>query len=126
MLSIYKPAEKCSYWSTTKANMFKAKRLIKMGVPAISTRCSDHLSTQFQITAFTLPYSSKNSSVEHIHTLPTCLTLINTLTHMTNTHTHTHTHTLTHSLTHNTHTHFLSLSLSHAHRDIYKSVNMFG
>ena len=64
-----------------KPNMFKAKRLIEKGVPATSTRCSDHLIKQFLITA-SLPYSSKNSSAEHIHTLPTCLTLIDTLTHI--------------------------------------------
>ena len=90
--------------------MFKAKRLIeKGGVPATSTMCSDHLSRQFLITASTFPYAlkipqpniftlwspqqtisdhhlylsirSKNSSAEYIHTLPACLTLINTLTH---------------------------------------------
>ena len=105
-----------------KSNMFKAKRLIEKGVPPISTRCSDHLSRQFLITATSFPNSSKNSSDEHIRTLPTCLTLINPLTHIDK---HTHTHTLTHSLS-------LSLSVSlslslththkhtHAHRDMYK------
>ena len=51
-----------------------------------------------------LSYSSKNSSAEHIHTLPTCLTLINTHSHRrarrrtrTTTRTHAHTHTHTHT-----------------------------
>ena len=90
--------------------MFKAKRLIEKGVPATSTRCSDHLSRQFLITASTFSHSSKNSLAEHINTLPTCLTLINTLIHIDK-HTHSHSHQLIHSHTY-THT--------HAHRDIYK------
>ena len=61
------PAEKCSYRSTKKGNVFKAKRLIEKGVPATSTRCPDHLSRQFLTTVSTFPYSSKNSSAEHIH-----------------------------------------------------------
>ena len=116
MLSIYKPAEKCSYCSTKKANMFKARRLIEKEDTAISTRCSGHLSRQFLNTASTFPYSSKNSSAEHSHALSTCLILTNTLTHivkhtysmnhsLTNTHTYTHTHTHTHTQTHgNKHT----------------------
>ena len=57
------------------ANMFKTKRLIEKGggVPATSTRCSDHLGRQFLITASTFPYSSKNSLAEHIHAFYTCL-----------------------------------------------------
>ena len=35
--------EKCSYWSTEKANVFKAKRLTEKGVPATSARWPDHL-----------------------------------------------------------------------------------
>ena len=72
---------------------------------------ADHLNRQFLITASSFPYSSKNSTAEHIHNLPTYLTLINTLTHInkhTNSHidslslshTHTHTHTHIHTLTH--------------------------
>ena len=109
MLSISKPAEKCSYRSTKKQIRLKQKDWSKTGVPATSTRYSDHLSSQFLITASTFPYSYKNSSAEHIHTLPTCLTLIITLTHIVkHTHTHTHTHSLMHTET------------------CIKSVNMFG
>ena len=75
------------------------------GVPATSTRRSDLLGRQFLITASTFPYSSKNSSAEHIHNLPTCLTLINTLIHIDK-------HTLTHWLIHS-----YSLSLSHTHTE---------
>ena len=131
MLNISKPAEKCSYRSTKKANMFKTKWLIERGVPATSNKCLDHLSRQFLTTASTFPYSSKNYSTEHIHALSTCLTLTNTLTHIDK---HTHIHWLIHSLS-------LSLSLSlsqtrththtHAHTVTHtgtciKSVNMFG
>ena len=63
------PAEKYSYRSTKKANVFKAKRLIEKRVPATSTRCPDHLSRQFLTTASTFPYSSKNSSAEHLRFL---------------------------------------------------------
>ena len=65
-----------------KANMFKAKRLIEKGGTLI--------------TASTFPHSSKNSSAERIHTLPTCLILINTLTHIDK-YTHTHTDSFTHT-----------------------------
>ena len=81
------------------ANMFKAKRLIENGGTRYLNRRSYQLSRQFLITASTFPYSSKNSSAEHIHTLRTCLILMNTLIHMTNRHTHTLTHSLTHTLT---------------------------
>ena len=57
---------KC-YRCTKKANTFKAKRLVEKGVPATSTRRPDHLNRQFLTTASTFPYSSKNSSAEHIH-----------------------------------------------------------
>ena len=98
-----------------KANMFRAKRLIVKGGTRNLNRCSYQLSRQFLITASTFPYSSKNSSAEHIHILRTCLTLTNTLTHMTNTHSHIDLFTHTHSHTHtHTHTHI------YAHRDIYK------
>ena len=114
MLSISKPAYKCSYRSTKKANMFKAKRLIEKG--GISYLNQVFLSTQQTIPDHrlhdTFPYSSKNFSAEHIHTLPTCLTLINTLTHIDK-HTHSHTDSFTHTNTH-THTH------THAHRDMYE------
>ena len=36
-----------------KSDMFKAKRLIEKGIPATSSRCSDHLSRQFLIIAST-------------------------------------------------------------------------
>ena len=114
MLNIYEPVEKCSYRSTAKANLFKAKRLIEKGVPATSIRCPDHFSRQFLITASTFSYGSKNSSAEHIHDVSICLIVTNTLSHIDK-HTHTliHTHTDSHTHTH-THTHM------HAHRDIYK------
>ena len=120
MLSIYKPAGKCSYRSTKKLMCLKQKDWSKRGVPATSTRYSDHLSRQFLITTSTFPYSSKNSSAEHIHTLPTCLTLINTLTHVDK-HTHSYTDSFTHS---HTHTHTLSHSLTLSETYI-ESVNMF-
>ena len=53
-------------------NMFKQKDWAKRWVPATSTRCPDHLSRQFLTTATTFPYSSKNSSAEHIHAFYTC------------------------------------------------------
>ena len=92
-----------------KANMFQAKRLIKRWVPVTSNRCPDHLSRQFLTTASTFPYSSKNSSAEHIHALSTWLTMRNTLTHS-----HRQTHTLTHINTH-THTHTLLCTRAHTH-----------
>ena len=95
--------EKCSCRSTKRLICLKQKDWSKKWVLVTSNRCPDHLSRQFLITDSTYPYSSKNSSVEHIHTLPTCLTLKNSLTHIDK---HTHSHTLTHSL---------SLSLSHTH-----------
>ena len=102
MLNIYEPAEKCSYRSTTKANMFKTKRLIEQGVPepqpgALITSADN----KFLTTASTFPYSSKNSSAEHIHDVSICLILTNTLSHIDkHTHTHWFTHTHTHTLTH--------------------------
>ena len=53
--------------------MFKAKRLIEKGGPAISTSCPDNLSRQFLSTASTFPYSSKNSSAVHIDAFYICL-----------------------------------------------------
>ena len=51
-----------------KANVFKQKSDRKRGGGSTnSTRCPDHLSRQFLTTASTFPYSSKNSSPEHIH-----------------------------------------------------------
>ena len=74
-----------------KANMFKTKRLIEKGVPAASTRCSDHLSRQFLITASTFPYVRKipqpNIFTFYRHASP----LTNTLTHIDK-HIHTHAH----------------------------------
>ena len=69
-----------------------------------------HLSRQFLFTASSFPYSSKNSSAEHTHTLPTCLTFIITHTQRKHTHIHTHTHTK--------HTHWRIHT--HAHTDMYK------
>ena len=43
-----------------------------MGIPATSTSCPGHLSRQFLTTHSTFPYSSKNSSAEHIHAFYTC------------------------------------------------------
>ena len=45
----------------------KQKHWSKRCVPVTSNRCPDHLSRQFLTTASTFPYSSKNSSVEHIN-----------------------------------------------------------
>ena len=69
------------FHSGGQANMFKEKRLIEKGVPATSTRCPDHLSRQLLTTVSTFPFSSKNSSVEHIHALSSWLILTNRLTH---------------------------------------------
>ena len=126
MLSISKQAEKCSYWSTKKLIWLKQKDWSKRGYQ-LPTRGSDYLSRQFLITASTLSYSSKTSSAEHIHTLPTCLTLINTLTHIDkHTHTHTLTDWLTDSLTHShTHTHTHTHTRARTETCI-KRENMFG
>ena len=108
-----------------KGNTFKAKTLIERWVLGTSNRCPDHLSRQFLTTAPTFPYSSKNSSAEHIHALSTCLTLISTLTDsnslthtLTHTYTHIHTHTSTHTYSHIhtlTHTHTHTYTHSHIH-----------
>ena len=50
-----------------KGNMSKAKILIEKVGTSTSNRCPDHLNRQFLTTASTFPYSSKNSSAEHIH-----------------------------------------------------------
>ena len=94
------------------------KHWSKRWVPVTSNRCPDHLSRQFLTTASTFPYSSKNSSAEHIHALPAWLIITNTLTHIDkHTHSLTHSHTHTHTYTH-THTH--SRTHIHAQRDMYK------
>ena len=84
---IFEPAEKCSYRSIKKGNMFKAK--------ANSNRCPDHLSRQILTTSSTFPYSSKNSSAEHTR-------FINMAHHHKQTHSHkqTHKHMHTHTYTH--------------------------
>ena len=98
----------------------KQKDWSKRWVLGTSNRCPDHFSRQILTTTPTFPYSSKNSSAEHIYDISTCLILTNTVNHIDK-HTHTHTHTLTHSLSlslslslkhKHTHTHTLSLSLS--------------
>ena len=127
MLSISKPAENALI-GAQKLIRLKQKDWSRTGVPATSTRSSDHLSRQFLITASTFPYSSKNSSDEHIHTLPRCLILINTLTHIDK-HTHLHTDSFTHTHTHThivyTHTHIYTDIFTHT-KTCIKSVNMFG
>ena len=106
------PAEKCSYRSIKKTNMFKVKTLIEKMGTRYSNRCPDHLSRQFLTTASTFPYSSKNSSPEHIHALSTWL-ITNTPTHVQR-QTHTNTHSLTQT---NTHTY----KLTHMHTHIHTS-----
>ena len=71
--------EKCSCWSIKKANMIKAKRLIKiMGTSYLNLV---PLSPQQTIPdhASTFPYSSKNSSAKHIHAfliqIPVCISV---------------------------------------------------
>ena len=139
---IYTPAEKCSHRSKESVICLKQKHWLKRWVLGTSKRCPDHLSRQFPTTASTFPYSSKNSSAEHIHALSKWLIITNTLTYIDK-HTHTHTHsflsrtysrfinmthhhkqthshwqtTHTHTLTH-THTHWRTNT--HAHRDMYK------
>ena len=61
------PAEKCSYRRKKRLICLKQKNLSKRWVLGTSIRCPDHLSRQFLTTACTFPYSSKNSSTEHIH-----------------------------------------------------------
>ena len=88
--------------------MFKVKRLIeKRGTSYLNQVLWSPQQTIHH--RLFLSIRSKNSSAEHIHNLPTCLTLINTLTHIDNhiltydsfTHTHAraHTHTLMHTET---------------------------
>ena len=62
------------------------------------------------------PYSSKNSSAEHIHTLSTWLIITNTLTNLhRQTHTHTHSRRQTHTLTHiDKHTHLQTHTHTHS------------
>ena len=88
----------------------KQKDWSKRGIPANSTRCPDHLSRQFLSTTSTFPYSSKNSSAEHIDAFYTWFIITNTLTHLYRQTTHTHTYTHTRTLTH-----------THAHRHMYKN-----
>ena len=75
------PAEKCSYRSIKRVICLKQKHWSKRWVLGTSNRCPDHLGRQFLTTASTFPYSSKNSSAEHIHALSTWLIITNTLTH---------------------------------------------
>ena len=98
--SINKPAEKCSCRSIKRVICLKQKHWSKSWALGTSNRCLDHLSRQFLTTASTFPYSSKNSSAEHIHALSTWLIITNTLTHLhRQTHTHTHSHRQTHTHT---------------------------
>ena len=60
-------AEKCSYRSIKRLICLMQKHWSKRWVLGTSNRCPDHLSRQFLTTASTFPYSSKNSSAEHIH-----------------------------------------------------------
>ena len=102
------PAEKC-YRSIKKDKRIiclKQKHWSKKWVLGTSNRCPAHFSRQFLTTDSTFPYSSKNSSAEHILALSTWLAITNKLTHIDNT------HTFTHSLT-NAHTHTNSLTLTH-------------
>ena len=75
----------------------KQKDWSKRWVPVTWKRCPDHLSRQFLTTVSTFPYSSKNSSSEHIHALSKWLTITNSLTHIDK-HTHSPTYTYSHTL----------------------------
>ena len=136
MLSIYKPAEKFSYWSTKKANkpMFKATILIEKGgfrlpQPGALITSTDnswppplpfhtalkiHQRTYTRFINMPHPYKHSHSHRQkHTHT-------------GSFTHTHTHTHTLTHWLT-RTRTHTRTHAHTHTHTGkCVKSVNMFG
>ena len=81
-LSISKSAEKFSYWSSKKANTFKAKRLIEH-VYALST-CLTLTNTLVQIDKHTHTHT-------HTHTYARALTHLLTHTHTKHTHTHTYT-----------------------------------
>ena len=59
--------EKCSCRSIKRVICLKQKHWSKRWVLGNSNRCPDQLSRQFLTTASTFPYSSKNSSAEHIH-----------------------------------------------------------
>ena len=116
------PAEKCSFRSTKKANMFKEKRLIEKGggtdylnpVP-LSPQQTKFLSRTYS-RCINMPHPYKHTQshrqktdiLTHSHTLSLSLSLCLS-------HTHTHTHTLSLSLSHThtqTHTRALTLSLS--------------
>ena len=114
--SVCKPAEKCSYRSTKKANMFKAKKkLIEKGSTSYLNQVLWSPQQTIPDHRLYLSIRSKNSSAEHIHTLPTCLILINTLTHIDK-HTYSHTDSFTHTR-----------ARARAHTETcIKSVNMFG
>ena len=86
------PAEKCSYRSTKKANVFKAKRLIEKGVPATSTGAL--ISSADNSWSLSLPFHTALKTPQ-----PNVITLYEH-TQMTNTHTHTLTHSFTHTYTH--------------------------
>ena len=117
MLSISKPAEKCSYRNTGRLRSLKWKDWSKRGggVPQPVPWSPQQTIPDHRLYLS----SSKNVSAEHIHALSICLTRTNTLTHtvthshslslslaLTLSHTHTHTHTHTHSHTYTyTHTH---------------------
>ena len=110
-----RPAEKCSYRRIKAVICLKQKHWSKRWVLGTSNRCPDHLSRQFLTTASTFPYSSKNSSAKHIHTLSTWLIITNTLTHIDK-HTHTHSHRQAHILTHiDKHTHSRTQTHTHTH-----------
>ena len=61
------PAEKCSFRSIKRVICLKQKHWLKRWVLGTSNRCPDLLSRQCLTTTSTFPYSSKNSSAEHIH-----------------------------------------------------------
>ena len=69
------PAEKCSYRSIKRLICLKQKHWSKRWVLGTSNRCPAHLRSQFPATESTFPYSSKNSSAEHIHAFYTCLSV---------------------------------------------------
>ena len=61
------PAENTPMGAQKGLICLKQRDWSKRWAPTISTRCPDQLSRQFLTTASILPYSSKNSSAEHIH-----------------------------------------------------------
>ena len=109
------PAEKYSYRSIRKANIFKAKKLWSKRGYQLSQSAALITSTDnsWPRTASIFPCCSTNYSAEHIRAFSTCL-------NSTKTHSHTHSltqtnkHTLTHSLT-NSLTHSLVHTITHSH-----------